>query len=563
MNARRFFLSRALAALAWGGLCLSACSSPSAPPIALEPPVANAGADQIDVPLGSDVTLDGSGSSVPAGQSLTYRWTAADDNPALVVLTQRARITFVLSLPGDYVFFLTVEAGGRSSEADAVRVTVMGAGNEAPVAHAGLNTVYPLDAVIFLDGASSTDAEGDSLSFLWELLSGPGSVAFSDSSASQPSLTVTADGQYTLRLTVSDQSLSDSAEVVVVVSPADNVPPQASAGSDLEVPLGTVVVLDGTGSSDPDGADAALRFHWTVGRTPGEAVVLADSATATPSFRPGATGEYVLGLVVDDGVSASIQDVVTITVVARDFNRRAGMVEVPAGSFSMGSEVGNPDERPVHTVDLSTFWVDLVEVTTAQYQLCVETSACSPTGQAPGCNAAGVDRDDHPVNCVEWDQANTFCTWARKRLPTEAEWEKAARGEDKRIFPWGDDDPSLLLVSDPTLQLLNYANLVGTTVPVGEHPDGVSFYGAHNMAGNVMEWTADIFDAGYYAISPVRDPQGPAEGRSGEEDPNRVARGGHWQVGFPGALTATVRNNTVATRGDTRIGFRCASTDPP
>ena len=197
-------------------------------------------------------------------------------------------------------------------------------------------------------------------------------MVFSDSSAVQPSLTVTATGQYGFRLTVSDQTLSNSDEVTVVVSAADNVRPQASAGSDREVSLGAVVVLDGTGSSDPDGDDDALIFHWSVGRTPGQAVVLTDSATATPSFTPGELGEYVLGLIVEDGVSTSIQNIVTITVVAQDFNTSAGMIEIPAGSFSMGSAVGNVDERPVHTVDLSTFWFDSLEVTTEIYSKVVD-----------------------------------------------------------------------------------------------------------------------------------------------------------------------------------------------
>ena len=563
MNLRRFFLSRACA-LAFGGFCLAACSSPSAPPIPVDPPTADAGPDQAEVPLGSAVTLDGSGSSDPEGQSLTYRWTAADTNPAPVVLSPQVRITFTLSQPGAYIYFLTVEAGARSSQIDSVRITVSSESNEAPVAHAGVDAIYPLDAFIFLDGASSTDADGDPLTFLWELVSGPDSVTFADSSAHQTRLSVRTEGQYEFRLTVSDQSLSDSDEVIVFVSPADNIRPQASAGSDLEVTLGTVVILDGTGSNDPDSTRAALSFHWTMASTPdGKAVVLTDSTTATPSFTPGELGEYILGLIVDDGLSSSIQDIVTITVVSREFNTLAGMIEIPAGSFSMGSNLGNDDERPVHTVDLSTFWFDSVEVTTGQYQLCVNAGVCSPGGQLPGCNGGGVDRDNHPINCVDWSQANTFCGWRNKRLPTEAEWEKAARGEDGRRFPWGDDEPNLIIQRDPTIQLLNHADIVGTTVPVGMHPDGVSFYGVHNMAANVQEWTADIYGRQYYEVSPEKDPQGPAEGPLGQEDPNRVARGGTWQVDFATALTATVRNNTPAARQFDTVGFRCASTDPP
>ena len=246
-------------------------------------------------------------------------------------------------------------------------------------------------------------------------------------------------------------------------------------------------------------------------------------------------------------------------MVERLFERRGGMIEVPAGQFVMGSdsEAAFSGETPAHAVDLATFWIDSVEVATAQYQLCVDDGACDSAGQRPGCNAGRNDRGDHPVNCVTWEQASTFCNWVRKRLPSEAEWEKAARGDDERRFPWGNDDPGLMLLGDPGLRLLNYNDILGTTDVVGTHPAGRSYYGAQNMAGNVMEWTADYFASDYYGRSPVRDPSGPDEGSL------RVARGGFFNIGFPEALTTTVRNAFPPAQSDPGIGFRCARTDPP
>ena len=233
------------------------------------------------------------------------------------------------------------------------------------------------------------------------------------------------------------------------------------------------------------------------------------------------------------------------------------MIEIPAGSFRMGSDAGLAGEAPVHTVDISTFWMDSTEVAAAQYSVCVNDGGCTTPAQRPGCNFGLEERASHPINCVDYAQAAAFCGWAGKRLPTEAEWEKAARGpNDERRFPWGDDDPNLYLISFPEARLLNYSNIVGETLPVGQHPDGASPYGVHNMAGNVMEWVADWYDPDYYATSPGRDPSGPL---SGEQ---RVARGGHF-LATREVVTVTVRNRTQPTTRDPILGFRCARTLPP
>ena len=273
--------------------------------------------------------------------------------------------------------------------------------------------------------------------------------------------------------------------------------------------------------------------RWTVAQFPDESVGLDSSSTSRPSFTPTQTGQYIIGLEVSDGVDTSIRDFVTITVIIEAFNKRAGMIEIPGGGFEMGTNTGLSDEQPPHLVDLATFWIDSVEVATAQYRFCEGDGVCTQAGQF-GCNAGRSDHENHPINCVTWEQANTFCTWAGKRLPTEAEWEKAARGEDGRVYPWGDDDPFLLLLSNPDLQLLNYGDLLGTTVPVGQHPDGVSFYGVHNMAANVQEWTSDLYGSNYYSESPQRNPQGPSEGQL------RVTRGGDWKVGFARPAQAAI-----------------------
>ncbi len=215
------------------------------------------------------------------------------------------------------------------------------------------------------------------------------------------------------------------------------------------------------------------------------------------------------------------------------------MVFVPAGEFIMGSD--NPDayddEQPVSTVYLSAFSIDTFEVTNARYRRCVEVGACTrPVGKAYD----DPTKADHPVTVISWQQALAYCRWVGKRLPTEAEWEKAARGTDGRRYPWGDDFED---------ERVNAGYTNGTTA-VGSHPQGASPYGALDMAGNVWEWTSSLY-------KPY-----PYDGRDGREDLSargaRVNRGGSWYAGSRDARTSHRANAGHIYRRVADLGFRCA-----
>ncbi|WP_437775126.1 SUMF1/EgtB/PvdO family nonheme iron enzyme [Sorangium sp. So ce1097] len=239
------------------------------------------------------------------------------------------------------------------------------------------------------------------------------------------------------------------------------------------------------------------------------------------------------------------------------------MVRVPAGRFTMGSPKGGKSERPPHEVTLTrAFDIDRTEVTVAAYQRCVEAGRCTPSGlhgpratdadvaqRGALCTAADPAKAQHPVSCVDQAQAAAYCAFVDKRLPTEAEWEYAARGADGREYPWGNEPPGCAhaVVSRPAGQ---GCGALGTQ-DVGSAKAGASPSGALDMAGNVWEWVADGWDPAAYAEGARTDPLVPATGSKG------VLRGGSWDFSASSARS-TYRLAFDREAGDVSTGFRCA-----
>ena len=240
------------------------------------------------------------------------------------------------------------------------------------------------------------------------------------------------------------------------------------------------------------------------------------------------------------------------------------MVLIPEGKFTMGSDQDEPGERPAHLVYLDSYYIDRYEVTNAQF-----TDFLNAVGETTSdLGETLIDlhgRDvwirrwgstfeltlqeyaNHPVIQVSWYGARSYCEWASMRLPTEAEWEKAARGSDGRTYPWGEDLPA---------DRANYGfdgiyGDIGGVKPVASYPHGASPYGVHDMAGNVWEWVWDWWDRTYYTRSQLRNPQGPEVGA------NKVLRGGSWMLPKR-YLRSSFRFGLVPTGTLRYVGFRCA-----
>lgn len=222
------------------------------------------------------------------------------------------------------------------------------------------------------------------------------------------------------------------------------------------------------------------------------------------------------------------------------------MVLVPAGEFTMGSNLGE-DEKPVRRVYLNAFYMDKFEVTVGQYARYLEVTDME---EPPDWNVMNQPQHQRrPVVNVDWEDAVNYCKWAGKRLPTEAEWEKAARGTDGRIYPWGNEAPTRLHANYGRKELDNQQALT----PVGSFEAGKSPYGIYDMAGNAWEWVFDWYDHDYYKKGPHKNPIGPAKGEG------KVVRGGSWLY-VPEFLRSAHRFDAQPTMRLFGYGFRCAKT---
>lgn len=216
----------------------------------------------------------------------------------------------------------------------------------------------------------------------------------------------------------------------------------------------------------------------------------------------------------------------------------AGMVRVPSGSFLMGTVHGGgfADEEPQHPVDLPAYFIDATEVTVGQWRN-------SPI-RLPEQPAWNVE-DDRPVVNVTWLEAEQYCEWRGGRLPSEAEWEKAARGDGARVYPWGDGFSTDLVNSGVAGDPFERSS------PVGSFPDGASPHGALDMAGNAWEWTADWYDPDTYDARPVASPRGPHRGA------HKVARGGSFRGSYSVNVRSAIRLPLAASTRRDDVGFRC------
>jgi eukaryotic-like serine/threonine-protein kinase len=289
---------------------------------------------------------------------------------------------------------------------------------------------------------------------------------------------------------------------------------------------------------------------------------IAEFVSGTPSYTPTAT--------IESKATHALSTTPTLTPTRMNARVSSidGMVllEVAEGDFIMGNDVGRENEMPSHTVWLDTFRIDQTEVTNSMYEKCVQAGTC----RAPLQNKSFTRKDyygnpefgNFPVIAVLWEDAKAYCTWADRRLPTEAEWEKAARGTDGNIYPWGNAFQGVWVnFCDRNCKNGNanegFNDGYADTSPVDYHPEGASPYGAYDMSGNVWEWVNDWYDANYYSHSPNTNPQGPSTGSV------HVLRGGSW-----GDLDYQVRTTwrpefKVSPALYSVFGFRCAQSVNP
>ncbi len=355
--------------------------------------------------------------------------------------------------------------------------------------------------------------------------------------------------------------------VVVASAPSSPSVPEAAVAAPATAAPADAPVLATDTPEPPAATFAATAFPPTATPLPSTATPLPSTATPMP---PTATpAPPTAGPVLAAGA---------VTTSPKDGMQ---MVYVPAGEFLMGSAAydteAENDEKPQHRVTLDAYWIDKTEVTNAQFARFVSETKYVTDGEKAGTGWAyngsgweetnGADwrhpegpgtssQNEHPVVQVSWDDAVAYCAWAGRRLPSEAEWEKAARGTDGRKYPWGNEfDGRRVNHCDRNCPLYwketTYDDGYEFTAPVGSYTAGVSPDGALDMAGNVWEWVADWYAADYYASSPATNPSGPASGDG------RVLRGGSWNNESTVVRSAFRSGFNPDVRGGSS-GFRCA-----
>lgn len=233
---------------------------------------------------------------------------------------------------------------------------------------------------------------------------------------------------------------------------------------------------------------------------------------------------------------------------------------VPAGEFTMGSDSISDNEKPVHQVYLDAYYMDKYEVTNAAYRTCVDAGQCTPPHETYSISRSRYygysEFDDYPVIYVDWNQAQAYCKWRGASLPTEAQWEKAARGTDGRTYPWGEGIDCIRANFGGPLGGCKHDTTFDTT-RVGNYESGQSPFGIYDMVGNVWEWVADWYEGDYYQYSPSENPLGPRSDQN--PDQNHSLRGGSWYYGHP---NSALRHSGGPDFFYNDIGFRCARSLP-
>ncbi len=425
---------------------------------------------------------------------------------------------------------------GRATITSTVSIALSAAISTTPTT---IGTPNALENSIVVTPTTSATATG-SLSLGSTITDTTAATVTASQALSQTTVVTTATPDATLP--ASTLSAPTMATATATLLPTNTTPPTSIAtASSTQTPLPTVTPTptptptDSATATAPATATAVATATASATATAKPTATVPPTPSPTPTARPTATPTRSPVPTASPTERPSPTPILAAGDTRTNDQDGARYHFVPAGPFTMGSIV-SPDEMPVHTVTLDAFWIMETEVTNAHYRQCVEAAACTPPHNDIWQKAAFAD---HPVTHIDWVQASAYAAWAGGRLPTEAEWEKAARGTDERIFPWPGD------ITDA-----DHLNFNGqATTAVGSFPAGASPYGLLDMAGNVEEWVADWHDATYYTESAATNPTGPETGIF------RVVRGGSF-TSNRGQVRTTARGRALPDSTFASVGFR-------